>query len=81
MSIAATRYQEEEEAPVVIQRHRHQQKGGKAPIWALTKVTASSIVEVALLSSVGYFLARRGIIDKVTQTVSCATSSASSSHV
>lgn len=39
-----------------------------APIWELVKVTTSSILEVVLLSSVGYLLARRGIIDKQTQT-------------
>ncbi len=35
---------------------------------SLVKVTASSILEVVILSSVGYILARRGIIDKRTQT-------------
>ncbi|CAD7065802.1 unnamed protein product [Tilletia caries] len=39
-----------------------------APVWALVKVIASSIIEVFLLSSVGYILARRGVIDKKTQT-------------
>ncbi|CAO1616651.1 unnamed protein product [Sympodiomycopsis kandeliae] len=39
-----------------------------APIWELVKVTASSILEVIILSTVGYILARRGIIDKKTQT-------------
>ncbi|EPQ29683.1 uncharacterized protein PFL1_02903 [Pseudozyma flocculosa PF-1] len=39
-----------------------------APIWSLIKVTASSIIEVVILSFVGYVLARRGIIDKKTQT-------------
>ena len=39
-----------------------------APIWELVKVTASSILEVVILSAVGYLLARRGIIDKKTQT-------------
>lgn len=39
-----------------------------APIWELVKVTASSILEVVILSAVGYVLARRGIIDKKTQT-------------
>ncbi|KAE8254091.1 hypothetical protein A4X13_0g3544 [Tilletia indica] len=38
------------------------------PVWALVKVIASSIIEVFLLSSVGYILARRGVIDKKTQT-------------
>jgi predicted permease len=59
-------------APQIIHvssRH-HGRKGeaSKGPIWPLVKVTASSIAEVAILSSVGYYLARRGIIDKVTQT-------------
>ncbi|SJX63323.1 uncharacterized protein SRS1_14143 [Sporisorium reilianum f. sp. reilianum] len=44
----------------------HGQKG--APILGLIKVTASSILEVVILSSVGFILARRGIIDKRTQT-------------
>lgn len=44
----------------------HGQSG--APILSLIKVTASSILEVVILSSVGYILARRGIIDKRTQT-------------
>lgn len=44
----------------------HGQNG--APILSLIKVTASSILEVVILSSVGYILARRGIIDKRTQT-------------
>lgn len=44
----------------------HGQSG--APIVGLIKVTASSILEVVILSSVGYILARRGIIDKRTQT-------------
>lgn len=39
-----------------------------APVWELVKVTAASITEVVILSSVGYVLARRGIIDKKTQT-------------
>ncbi|GAK68533.1 endoplasmic reticulum auxin efflux carrier [Moesziomyces antarcticus] len=39
-----------------------------APILGLIKVTASSILEVVILSSVGFILARRGIIDKRTQT-------------
>lgn len=39
-----------------------------APIWELVKVTAESILEVVILSAVGYLLARRGIIDKRTQT-------------
>ncbi|KAN0059741.1 hypothetical protein ACQY0O_008314 [Thecaphora frezii] len=39
-----------------------------APIWSLVKVTASSILEVVILSFVGYVLARRGVIDKKTQT-------------
>lgn len=39
-----------------------------APILELIKVTASSIFEVVILSSVGYILARKGIIDKRTQT-------------
>ncbi|CAO1618001.1 unnamed protein product [Parajaminaea phylloscopi] len=39
-----------------------------APIWELVKVTAESIIEVVILSAVGYILARRGIIDKRTQT-------------
>jgi hypothetical protein len=43
--------------------------GGNAPILELVKVTASSIFEVVLLSFVGYLMARRGIIDKKTQTV------------
>lgn len=41
---------------------------GGAPIIGLVKVTASSILEVVILSSVGFILARRGIIDKRTQT-------------
>ncbi|CDU26194.1 uncharacterized protein SPSC_06388 [Sporisorium scitamineum] len=44
----------------------HGQSG--APIIGLIKVTASSILEVVILSSVGFILARRGIIDKRTQT-------------
>ncbi|KAJ1026962.1 hypothetical protein NDA16_002255 [Ustilago loliicola] len=44
----------------------HSQSG--APILSLIKVTASSILEVVILSSVGFILARRGIIDKRTQT-------------
>lgn len=44
----------------------HGQSG--APILSLVKVTASSILEVVILSSVGFILARRGIIDKRTQT-------------
>ncbi|KAJ9479575.1 putative transporter [Pseudozyma hubeiensis] len=44
----------------------HGQSG--APIIGLIKVTASSILEVVILSSVGFVLARRGIIDKRTQT-------------
>ncbi|PWZ03805.1 hypothetical protein BCV70DRAFT_197997 [Testicularia cyperi] len=44
----------------------HGQSG--APILGLAKVTASSILEVVILSSVGFLLARRGIIDKRTQT-------------
>ncbi|SPO23886.1 uncharacterized protein UTRI_03599_B [Ustilago trichophora] len=44
----------------------HGQSG--APIVGLIKVTASSILEVVILSSVGFILARRGIIDKRTQT-------------
>lgn len=44
----------------------HGQSG--APILSLIKVTASSILEVVLLSSIGFILARRGIIDKRTQT-------------
>ncbi|KAJ1018477.1 hypothetical protein NDA18_006628 [Ustilago nuda] len=39
-----------------------------APILGLIKVTASSILQVVILSLVGYILARRGIIDKRTQT-------------
>ena len=39
-----------------------------APIAGLVKVTAYSILEVVILSSVGFILARRGIIDKKTQT-------------
>lgn len=39
-----------------------------APILSLIKITASSILQVVILSSVGYILARRGIIDKRTQT-------------
>ncbi|KAK0550087.1 hypothetical protein OC846_003796 [Tilletia horrida] len=39
-----------------------------APIGELIKVIASSIVEVVILSGVGYILARRGVIDKRTQT-------------
>lgn len=35
---------------------------------SLIKVTASSILEVVILSAVGYILARRGIMDKRTQT-------------
>lgn len=45
---------------------RHGSTG--TPIWGLVKVTAESILEVIILSSVGYLLARRGIIDKSTQT-------------
>ncbi|KAK0531866.1 hypothetical protein OC842_003482 [Tilletia horrida] len=41
---------------------------GGAPIWELIKVIASSIIEVMLISGVGYILARRGVIDKKTQT-------------
>ncbi|SNX87184.1 uncharacterized protein MEPE_05894 [Melanopsichium pennsylvanicum] len=44
----------------------HGQAG--APILGLIKVTAFSILEVVILSSVGFILARRGIIDKRTQT-------------
>ncbi|KDN43325.1 hypothetical protein K437DRAFT_248524 [Tilletiaria anomala UBC 951] len=39
-----------------------------APVLELIKVTAFSILEVALISTVGYVMARRGIIDKKTQT-------------
>lgn len=38
-----------------------------APIVELVKTTASSILEVVILSSIGYYFARRGIIDKPTQ--------------
>ncbi|PWN32100.1 uncharacterized protein FA14DRAFT_127109 [Meira miltonrushii] len=43
-------------------------KPGQSPIWSLIKVTAASIAEVIILSSVGYILARQGILDKKTQT-------------
>ncbi len=49
---------------------RHHGSGGKsnAPIVELVKVTAFSILEVVILSLVGYLMARRGVIDKKTQT-------------
>jgi len=40
----------------------------QSPIIGLIKVTAASIAEVILLSSVGYVLARQGVLDKKTQT-------------
>lgn len=43
-------------------------KPGQSPIWSLIKVTAASIAEVIILSSVGYILARQGVLDKRTQT-------------
>lgn len=43
-------------------------KPGQSPIWSLIKVTAASIAEVIILSSVGYILARQGVLDKKTQT-------------
>lgn len=46
----------------------HHGSSNGAPIWDLIKVTASSILEVVILSFVGYLLARRGIIDRKTQT-------------
>ncbi|PWN44032.1 hypothetical protein IE81DRAFT_44449 [Ceraceosorus guamensis] len=53
----------------VASRHDGDGSGGSGgALWPLIKVTASSIIEVALLSVVGYFLARRGVIDKTTQT-------------
>lgn len=42
--------------------------GSQSPILGLVKVTAESIAEVIILSSVGYILARQGILDKKTQT-------------
>ena len=53
---------------------RHKSK--QAPILNLVEVTASSILEVVILASVGYLLARRGVIDKKTQTVSAHTEAA-----
>lgn len=43
-------------------------KSGQSPIWSLIKVTAASIAEVIILSSIGYILARQGVLDKRTQT-------------
>lgn len=40
----------------------------QSPIIGLVKVTAASIAEVIILSSVGYILARQGVLDKKTQT-------------
>jgi predicted permease len=40
----------------------------QSPIFSLVKVTAESIAEVIILSSVGYVLARQGVLDKKTQT-------------
>lgn len=35
----------------------------------LVKVTLSSILQVVLMCAAGYYLARRGVLDKKTQTV------------
>lgn len=48
--------------------HHNGDKSGQSPILSLIKVTAASIAEVIILSSVGYILARQGILDKRTQT-------------
>lgn len=56
--------------PVADQGYASTMKGHTstgAPILELVKVTAGSILEVVILSAVGYVLARRGIIDKQTQ--------------
>ena len=49
---------------------RHSGGGSTAPVLELVKTTAFSILEVVLISIVGYIMARRGVIDKKTQTVS-----------
>jgi predicted permease len=36
---------------------------GDLPVWTLLLTIANAIIEVFLLSIVGYYLARRGIID------------------
>ena len=76
LSSPPSRWQCEYTDPCLTMRHslllptaqylEHGQSG--APILGLVKVTASSILEVVILSSIGYILARRGIIDKRTQT-------------
>jgi predicted permease len=55
------------------ERHHRKKKekrhgGSQSPIIGLVKVTAESIAEVIILSSVGYILARQGVLDKKTQT-------------
>lgn len=49
-----------------IESGRH--KSTQSPIMSLVKVTLESIAEVIILSSVGYILARQGVLDKKTQT-------------
>lgn len=56
--------QQEEDKKKKNKRHGNSQ----SPIFSLVKVTAESIAEVVILSSVGYVLARQGILDKKTQT-------------
>lgn len=46
----------------------HNGQTSRSPIIGLILVTAESIAEVVILSSVGYYLARQGVLDKATQT-------------
>lgn len=47
-------------------KKRH--KSAQSPIMSLVTVTLESIAEVIILSTVGYVLARQGVLDKKTQT-------------
>ena len=64
----------EDEQTATTFSHVHASKRSKrhgssqSPILGLVKVTAASIAEVIILSSVGYILARQGVLDKKTQT-------------
>ncbi|UZJ55901.1 hypothetical protein CBS101457_005221 [Exobasidium rhododendri] len=58
----------DERGTATVLKGRHSGKSSQPPILGLIKVTASSIAEVIILSSVGYILARKGILDKKTQT-------------
>lgn len=69
LRVSATK-QEEEPHKRKHPKHggHHKDPSARSPILGLILTTTESIAEVIILSSVGYLLARQGVLDKTTQT-------------